>query len=286
MTNSPFRSDTRAMRGLSVVITALTVALALTALAGAAALRHIDLEWRHALADRWTVELAATDPAGLPDAETVAARLRAIPGVTDAHPIAPEATRSLLLPWLRDAALIAELPLPLLIDLSLDPTAQQPAVAQAIADMLPTAKLDDHGSWTRDLLRIAQTGEALGLGLFAAILLTMVVTVAAAARARLAVNRTEIRLLHSLGATDFYIVRQFQAAAFRAALVGAGLGAILAGGAIAVFLRAGPAVAPFITQFRLDRIDCAILAAVPVAAIALATIVAGLTARASARRLQ
>ncbi len=47
------------MRTLSSIVTALMVALGTLVLAGAEAIRHVDIEWRHALADRWTVELTA-----------------------------------------------------------------------------------------------------------------------------------------------------------------------------------------------------------------------------------
>jgi cell division transport system permease protein len=290
MTRIPLRSDSRVMGGLSMLVTGLMVALGILVLAGAAAIRHVDLEWRHALADRWTVELPATDPAHPPaqsEIDQAIATLRAIPGIAEVNPIGPDEMRTLLQPWLRDAALTAELPLPVLIDIRLDPQTPPPSamLARELSAKLPNAKLDDHGAWTRDLLRIAQTGEALGLGFFAAVALSMVVTIAATARARLAVNAEEIDLLHTIGATDGYIVRQFQAGALRAAVVGAFSGLIVAGAVLIAFLQNGAAVAPFAAQLRLDRLDLAILACVPVGAILLATFVAGSAARSSVRRL-
>jgi cell division transport system permease protein len=290
MTRIPLRSDSRVMGALSVLVTGLMVALGILVLAGAAAIRHVDLEWRHALADRWTVELPTTDPAHPPaqaEIDQAIAALRAIPDIAEVNPIGPDEMRTLLQPWLRDAALTVELPLPVLIDIRLDPrTPPQPdALAQELSVKLPNAKLDDHGAWTRDLLRIAQTGEALGLGFFAGVALSMIVTIAATARARLAVNAEEIDLLHTIGATDRYIVRQFQAGALRSAVVGAFSGLVVAGAALIAFMQNGLAVAPFAAQLRLDRIDLAILACVPAGAILLATVVAGSAARSSVRRL-
>lgn len=290
MTRIPLRSENQVMSALSVVVTSLMVALAILVLAGAAAIRHVDLEWRHALADRWTVELTATDPTHPPaqaDIEQAVTTLRAIPGIAEVRPIGPDEIRALLQPWLRDPALTAELPLPILIDLRLDSNAplQPSMVTGEISAKLPNAKLDDHGAWTRDLLRLAQTGEALGLAFFAAIAVTTILSIAATARARLAVNAEEIALLHTIGASDRYIVRQFQAGALRSALLGALSGIVVAAAVIAALIAKGAPVAPFISQFRLDRVDWTILACVPVGAVLLATLVAGLSARSSVRRL-
>jgi cell division transport system permease protein len=270
------------MNALSVLVTALMVALGILVLAGAASIRHIDLEWRQALTGRWTVELdPSTDPAA------AVTTLKTLSGIADAHALSPDEIRALLQPWLRDPALAAELPLPVLVDLSLDRAAPPSSVTMAreVADKLPNAKLDDHAAWTGDLLRIAQTGEVVGLAFFAAIALTMIVSIAATARARLGVNRTEIALLHTIGASDGYIVRQFQAGALRSAVIGAFFGLIVAAGAMTAFIQNGPAVAPFAARFQLDRIDWAVLACVPVAAVLLATAVAGLTALSTVRRL-
>jgi cell division transport system permease protein len=282
MTGVPLRSDGQAMGALSVLVTTLMVALGILVLAGAASIRHIDLEWRQALTGRWTVEL---DPAT--DAAAAVTTLKSMPGVADAHALGPDEIRALLKPWLRDPTLAAELPLPVLIDLSLDRAAppKPAAMARDLAARLPNAKLDDHGAWTGDLLRIARTGEVVGLAFFAAIALTMMVSIAATARARLGVNREEIALLHTIGASDGYIVRQFQAGALRSAVIGAFFGLVVAAGAMTAFIQNGPAVAPFAAQFQLNRIDWAVLACVPVAAVLLATAVAGLTARAVVRRL-
>ncbi len=287
MTGIPLQSETSAMRALSVVVTGMMVALGILVLAGAAAVRHLDVEWRHALADRWTVELDASDPTHPVDLDHVLATLRATPGVIDAQPVAADEMRRLLRPWLRDDALAADLPLPILFDLKVDPNAHlsASAVAGQISAAIPSAKLDDHGPWTADLLRLAQAGEVLGLVLFAAIALTALSTIAATARARLAANAQEIELLHTLGATDGYIARQFQAAPFRSAIIGALAGTIVAAAAIWVLTNANLFITPLIPRLRLTPVDWTVLAAVPVGAVFLAMLVARTTAYMLARRL-
>jgi len=290
MRRIPLQPETSAARALSLTVTALMVALGIIALAGAAALRHVEQGWRAALADRWTVELPAAEPDRPipgPNIDRTVAALRAVHGVVGARLLEPAEIRRLLQPWLGDAQAIAELPLPVLIDVTLD-SASPPrpdAVAQAASAIVPGAKVDDHGTWTRDLARLAKTGEALGLALFAMIAAIMAMTIAAAARTRLALNRPEIELLHTIGASDRYIARQFQTGAFHSALVGALLGTVVAGGAVAAFLGLGSSFAPLVPRLSLDPIDWAALAAVPVAAVLLATLVARNTALALVGRL-
>lgn len=281
MSGIPFKSEQRTMSALSVLVTGLMVALGILVLAGAATLRHVDTAWRHALSDRWTVETIAAD------ADKAVAVLKKTPGVAGARILPAEEMRRLLQPWLHDAALTAQLPLPTLIDVVIDrdhPPAPA-AVAQLLSAATPGAKLDDHGAWTRDLLRIAEAGEALGLAVFVAIALTATLTIAATARARLAVNRDEIELLHSLGATDGFIAGQFQAGAFRATILGVLIGAALAAGVIVGVIKGAPPVIPFVTELRLAPTDWAVLALVPVGAILLAMLVTRWTAYGLARRL-
>ena len=287
MTGIPLQSETPGVRTLSVIVTAMMVALGILVLTGAAAIRHVDIEWRHALVDHWTVELETADPAHPIDLDHVLATLRAIPGVTDALPIAAEEMRRLLRPWLRDDSLTAELPLPVLIDLKVDPIAHLSASAMArqTSATIPNARFDDQGSWTADLLRMAQAGEALGVALFAAIALTALSTIAATARARLAMNAQEIELLHTLGATDGYIAGQFQAAPFRSAIIGALAGTVIAVAAIWVLANANLSVTPVIPLLRLALVDWVMLAAVPIGAVLLTILVARMTAYMLARRL-
>jgi cell division transport system permease protein len=269
------------MRALSVLVTGLMVALGILVLAGAATLRHVDNAWRHALSERWTVETTAAD------AERVIAALQGTPGIARVRIVPPDEMRRLLQPWLHDAALTAQLPLPTMIDIVIDSDRppSSTALAQQLISAVPGAKLDDHGAWTRDLLRIAEAGEALGLAMFAAIAFTATLTIGATARARLAVNRDEIELLHRLGATDGFIAGQFQAGAFRATLLGVFIGSVLAAAVIAAVIKGAPPVIPFVSELRLEPADWSMLALVPLGAVLLATLVTRWTAYGLARRL-
>jgi cell division transport system permease protein len=287
----PLRSENQVMNRLSVTIIAVMVALGILMLASAAAIRNIDRDWRDALATRLTVELAysaANEPPAQSDIDRTLAALRAIPGIIDARTIAPDEIRSFLRPWLRDKDLMSELPLPILIDLQLDPKfrATSPSIADEILAKVPNAKLDDPGAWTRGLLGLAKQGEAFVLVFFGAIALAATISIAATIWARQALAREEIALMHTIGATDAYIAGQFQRRAFRSGLLGALLGVAFASAVMIALIQRGPAIAPFFfAQLRLSGIDWAVIGCVPAGAIILTAAVAGLTTLSSVRRL-
>jgi cell division transport system permease protein len=268
----------------------LMITLALLALTGAAAFRHVDIKWREALSDRWTAELPATDQRRLisqTDIDMAIALLQAIPGIEKATPLEPQEIRRLLKPWLGDNDSLAELPLPILIDIKIDRTSP-PAfeiVQQKLSDALKGAKLDNHHDWTKNLVGLARAGEVLGLALFATIMISAMLTVVLAARSRLAVNRVEIELLHVIGASDRYIAKQFQAGAFRSALIAAVAAVTIVGGIVPALIAIGGEFAPLIPELRLEAIDWAIIASVPVCAVLIATVVARVTVGALLRRL-
>jgi cell division transport system permease protein len=283
MARIPLQPETRAARALSLTVTALMVGLGVVALAGTIALGHVERSWRAALADHWTVELPLTeagDPPPRAEIDRALAALHDMPGVAGARLIGPDEVGRLLRPWLGEDAALAELPLPALLDLTIDRTRPptQAAVEQRIAPLVQGARVDDHGAWTRDLARLARTGETLGLALFSAVAAIMTLTIAAAARTRLAINRPEIELLHTIGASDGYIARQFQSGAFRLAVLGALVGTVTAAAAIAALVGLERGFVPLVPRLDLGPFDLAALAAVPVAAILLATLVARGTA--------
>lgn len=283
MARIPLQPETRAARALSLTVTALMVALGIVALAAASALHRAEMSWQTALVDHWTVELplsASGDPPSQTEVDRAAAALAAVPGVSGARPIGPDEVGRLLRPWLGDGVPMAELPLPALIDLSIDP-AHPPsrlALEQRIAPLVQGARVDDHGAWTHDLAQLAATAEALSIAIFAAIVVIMTLSIAAAARTRLAINRPDIELMHTIGASDGYIARQVQVGALRLAVMGALIGIALASAAIVALLSAGRDFAGLLPRLDFQPMDFAVLAAVPIAAILLATLVARGTA--------
>ncbi|MFZ5792571.1 MAG: cell division protein FtsX [Pseudomonadota bacterium] len=258
------------------------VYLAALALAGALAAGELVSGWRAELTGALTVELPypveATDLDRQARLDRALAIITATPGVAGAQVIGPDAMAALIGPWLGPDAATADLPLPDLIAVELEPDAgiDAAALGQRLAQAVPEARLDDHRDWLSRAERLAwlvRLLAALVLGLVggAAALAVLFVT-----RTGLDIHREVIELVHLLGAPDSYIARQFQRHALVQGFVGGALG--LAAGIATVSaigwlaLRLGGDLLPLV---RLGWGDWAIIAGLPVAA----ALVAMLTAR-------
>lgn len=283
---------TAAGTGLLVSIIALMVYLALLALAASTVLGSVADRWQSGLAGRWTVEIAplpgrATKAAADRAAEA-AVLLRGTRGVLQANPVGGDDMRRLLKPWLGEDVGLDELPLPALVDVTIDAVAPPDAAAlrKALADKIPGATLDDHRGWVVELTRLATLAELVAIAVFLVVGAIALLAIVAAARARMAIHAGEVELLHVTGASDGWIAGQFQGSALRTALRGGAIGLVLAaatigGGVFALdvpFARLWPLLgAPWKVAL--------IALAVPAAAVAAATMAARWAAMRALARL-
>lgn len=168
------------------------------------------------LADRWGAELAQTATLRLPPSEDAArldAALRILgqtPGVAAARALTSEESAALLEPWLGPDIPVEALPLPRLVEISLEEEGFDAAgLRTRLEAELPGAVLDDHRGWRAPLVQAA--GRLRALGWLAVLLLAAstgaVITLAA--QAALAANAQVIRVLRLVGARDAYIARAF-----------------------------------------------------------------------------
>ncbi len=163
-------------------------------------------------------------------ARKVARWLRQRPGISAVRVLDAEESRALLEPWLGRAGLSLDLPVPVLVAITLDRT--RPADLETLRAALKKAgfkrvELDGHGRWVRELADLARTAFWLGLGVLVLLVVSLVVLVVHAARAALQANREVIEVLHLIGANDRFIARQVESHFLRnavmAALAGVGL---------------------------------------------------------------
>ena len=213
-------------------IVALMVYLAALALA-AALVAHSSVErWSRNLLGSMTVEIAPPEDADQKAAnvrvETALALLLGTPGVADAQVLGEERIAELLSPWL-GAADLAQLPLPVLIDVHLKPdaTVDLAALGARLADAVPGARLDDHQRWLHGLVALGRSLELTALAVLLLIAAAAAAVTAFSTRAALAIHHGVIEVLHLIGAQDTYVARQFQAHALALALRG-GFGGLLA----------------------------------------------------------
>ncbi len=230
--------DSAAARALVAVIAILTFLAALCA--GAAELVATNsAQWRAAVGSEATIQIRP-QPQG--DTEALVAQAatmaRETPGVLAAEPFSLGQSERLLEPWLGSGLDLAELPVPRLIELRLDP--ERPpdldALRERLREAVPAASLDDHAQWLARLSNMAQTIVAVGIALVLLVLIATGLAVAFATRGAMAGNRGIVEVLHYVGAHDAYIAREFRRRFLRLGLEGGTIGGVAA---IAVFVALG-----------------------------------------------
>lgn len=216
-----------AIAAAATFLTCLALALALAAASLAA-------RWQSALDNALTVEI--TQRSDMEASVAAAVRvLQAMPGVTQAEPLPRERIRGLLSPWLGEGAILDGLPLPALIDVRLAPGTRLdlPAMESLVTAAVPGARIDDHRSWRDSVSRAAWLATAVAGSMLLAVLAAATSAVVFATRARLAMHRDHIEILHLMGASDGTIAREFARDATRLATIGGLVGLALAFGLIA-----------------------------------------------------
>lgn len=221
-----------------VTLISLMTFLAVLAISAFFALGAMSERWTSGLEDKMTVEIPAQTAEGLllkPDevgqiAAAAASVLQIHPAVESHHVMTPEEIHDLVKPWLGDMQLGGDqMPLPGLISLTLKPDAPRDSV-QALADKIsaaaPGARLDTHETWLKDVLRFTGALQFAATLLLAVIGVTTAIAVAGAVKARLAVHRSDVELLHLMGAADRYIAGQFQRHSLLLGLAGGAIGTL------------------------------------------------------------
>jgi cell division transport system permease protein len=219
-----------------------------------------------------------------PDAAAARAAeaLAGAPGVSEARAIERAKAEALIAPWLGPTADLADLPIPRLVAVSLDP--KSPATAAVLDRTLKAAGIDgivdDHSMWINDIRRAAELSRWFGIGVFAIIAAAAAAVVAFATRAGLASRRDVVEVLHLTGAEDGFIAQLFQARFARTAaiagLFGAGAAAIMGG--VLRLIGGGAGLTPVLPVAWFDLLavlPCPLFAAL-VAAVAARLTAAGL----------
>ncbi|MGB3148340.1 MAG: FtsX-like permease family protein [Paracoccaceae bacterium] len=219
--------------GHTATLTGLTAAamafLAVYALALSVSTGHLADRWAGSLAKSATIRISA--PAEQLDRQTdlALAILETTPGVEYARALTSDDTRALLEPWLGPDLPTDSLPIPQLIELTVDDGSfDADGLTARLAAEVPGAVLDDHARWRVPLIASAKRIRASGLlslGLIAGATAAMI---ALAAQAALASNAQVIRTLRLVGAEDRYIARAFVRRFTLRSLAGAAVGTFLA----------------------------------------------------------
>ncbi len=271
-------------------LVALMVFLAAVSLVAVFILNGVVESWNRDVSGTVTVQVVpAGDRAGTDRrVQQAVAFMRGVPGVVSVKPMSRDKMVALLTPWLGSSTVIRDLPLPRLIDVTINPDAVGDLVRVGISlkQAVPGATLDDHRRWLARLITVSRSLEALALGIVVLVGMVTASTVVYATRSNLAVHGDVIEVLHLVGATDDYIARQFADRAFSLGFGGGLIGLALTVPAMSVIAwLAHGAQGGFIPRLTLPLIGYLAVALLPVAAALLAMIAARATVRGTLARL-
>jgi cell division transport system permease protein len=270
-------------------VIAIMMFLTVLTAAGGLAMRHAAATIGADLADRITIQIIEADPAVRDrQAQAVIAALRGNRGIASFRRVPTGEMKVLLRPWLGDAGLGDELPLPVLIDavLATDAPRNVPALQAALARAAPAARIDEHGQVLAPLAKLIAALKWLALALVLLMGIAAAATVTLAARAALDTHRAAIDVMHLLGATDLQIARLFQRRLALDALFGGLVG--LAGAGAVVWLigrRIGGAGSELLGTVTLPMGAWLSLLLLPVIGAIVAMLAARFTVVAALRRI-
>lgn len=263
-------------------VIAILIAMVVIAAAAGLALRNLAETARADLSAALTVQVIEPNPdLRAARGEDAARILSGLPGVRSVRLVPEQELVDLLEPWLGTAASSAEVPIPALIDVELVGRAgsrELAAVEAALAERVPGARVDAQSDWLRPVYRALAALQWLTLGLIALLALATAAAVWLAARSTFANHRDTVEIIHLLGGTDRQVTRLFLASVLRDAGFGALVGAGLGLAAIWLLARQFAALdGGMVAGGGLALADWLVIAAIPLAGVALALLTARIT---------
>lgn len=252
-------------------ITAFMVYLAVLSLAGILLIEGAASRWERGGLDHLTVQYVPPPDAAIGVDAAVAellALIESMPGVAAARPLAETELLALLEPWLGDGSTVANLPLPRLIDVepAAGETLDLDALAAAVAEAVPGARLDDPRDWLTELASLSRSMQAVAAAIVLLVIGAAIATVVVTTQMGLAVHRDVIEVLHLIGARDSYVASQFGRHALTLGLRGAALGFGLAVATLFGLANAAATIdAPLLPAFALEAWGWGTLGALPIA---------------------
>lgn len=271
-------------------VIAIMTALTVLAVGGALALANLAAGARGELAGSATIQIIAADPQQRADQTARVVDLLSRRPTVERYRVVSEAEIAQLLePWLGSGEAVEAVPLPALIDVTFARGAGEEELAaleRAIAALAPAARIDAQEVWLAPVLDALESLRLLAFALIVLLAVTGMAAVWLAARNALDGNRETIEIVHLLGGSDEQIARVFQRSILFDAVAGGALG--LALGTSAILLLGGRFAAldsGMVAGGTLVAGDWAIIALVPLFAVAIAVYTARMTVLSSLRKL-
>lgn len=207
--------------------------------------------------------------------------LKDVRGITAANPVPDAELETLIQPWLGDVPPSQELPLPRLIDVTLDPLARLDlaALEERLRSVVPGATIGAEAVSRDRAERAAAFLRAWGATIGLLVLLGALLVTAVVTRLTLNMLLDTVEMLRLMGAADGYIARQFERHTLLHGLRGGLLGFALAVATVLVLLFSSRRMElAGAIELQLGSIGWILLACVPVVTVLLATLAARMTA--------
>ena len=261
----------------------IAIMMFLTVLAAAAGLglRNAAQTLDADIGNRITVQIVEANPDFREaQARITVSELEKLAGVKSIRRIEAEEMERLLEPWIGTGGLEADLPVPVMIDADLTPEAygSLDVIRAAVAEVAPSARVDDNAQWLAPLAKLIAALKWLSAGLVLLMVGATAATVVLAARAALDTHRGTIEVLHLMGATDVQVARLFQRRIALDALFGGVVGMVAAALVLLVIgNRVGALGSELLGSAGLPLTSWMVLIALPIAGVFLAMLVARTT---------
>lgn len=157
--------------------------------------------------------------------------LEKTPGVISVKQESEESLRGMLKPWLGSGTAVEALPLPIVIEVvvSEDAEINTAALEKTLIALAPGTELDTHEQWIANFMQFSSAVRSTMTLLASLVIFGLGLMIAFMCRASLKLHARTVNLLHSIGAEDRYIARQFQSEACFVTLLGTVPGCVVAG---------------------------------------------------------
>lgn len=218
-------------------MTMLMVFIAVLSLVGSMALTNLIDSWNRSISGSLTIQIPTYTIQGdsrgdvvQQDIDRTIDLLRQTPGVEDVTVLDETQMSDLMEPWLGASEKITDLPLPALLDVSLDDSQPFDFVSfkNRMQEAVPAAQVDSHRVWLSHLIETARAIQNMIAFILFLLILTTSFTVIYTTSSSLALQAPVIKLLHMMGARDTIIAFQYAFFNFLKALGGGIVGFILA----------------------------------------------------------
>ena len=203
--------DKKGDRQLFIVMAILAFLATLTLLAVKTSYQ-MSARWSSDLEHTMSIQIKQDAQADLAQSAAAARELLLQLNGVDHVEILPEArSRALLEPWLGSVDLPADLPLPILLDVTLKPGHSIDVKALAIAFKKAglRADIDDHSRWRKKIKRSTRTVRILALLALGLVIIAVISAVIFAVNAGVVRHRLVVDVLHQVGADMNYTARLF-----------------------------------------------------------------------------